>query len=53
MKVLEIVRTAALVLLAVAAAWITTHGVVLEIHHTGLVGVTCPVGGICPGVPMP
>lgn len=53
MKALEIVRTAALVLLAVTAAWIATHGIAFEVHHSGGVVLSCMPPFDCPGVPRP
>jgi len=37
-KILEIVRTGALVILAVAVAWIAAHGVTF--HHDGTIGIS-------------
>ncbi len=50
MKVLGVVQAAALVLIALTAVWVATHGIAIEVHHTGGVTVGCPMLGSCPGV---
>jgi hypothetical protein len=50
-KILEIVRTAALVLLALSAAGTATHGVAINVNHSGAIELSCPLPGLaCPGV---
>jgi len=52
MKVLGIVQAAALVLIAIAAVYVATHGLIIEVRHSGGIVVSCPLPGIpCPGVP--
>jgi hypothetical protein len=48
MGVFEVVRTAALVLLALSVAWIAAHGVTISVYHTGPIALSCLIGTPCP-----
>jgi hypothetical protein len=51
MRVFEIVRTAALVILTLTVAWVAVHGVTITVNHTGAIELSCLIGAPCPGVP--